>query len=204
MEPYLFRVLRRACKMTAADIGIRNWRVSFVKGLWAIIALAVMISFGWNDILIDRFGEIWAGIIAFLILIAIVFISNLLAAPAQLRAEAGREIQELTTILGTHQDHQEMLDRLWQLRSTGISIRNKRTGSKEELIEWEAGYNVWRNQTLIVAGSISPNLRQWIERLDRTEPIPGNLQPFNGHHELHARIMCNILSRLQRYLERQL
>ena len=95
------------------------------------------------------------------------------------------------------------LTRLWQLRSFGISLRNRELAGEEEYHAWKQELEVWLAQVYEQTGKINPNLRAYVERLDRTRPAPV-MRVVNSEHARWVRIASEVLSRLQEYLQGQL
>jgi hypothetical protein len=99
---------------------------------------------------------------------------------------------------------QKGIDCLWKLRSHGIALRNRALQNKDEFTQWQTEYTVWRQNVLAAAEQVNINLMRWLDRLDRTHSIPENVQSFDPEHERLARIMSEILFRLQIFLEKEM
>ena len=205
MELYITRIGKRAWVRTMSDIGFRSVRSSIVKFLWVGLALAIMWHFNWDQIFIDRLGEIWAALAALAGVLAAVFAINLLLAPAELQKESDAEIDRLTTELDDKVGRQEALNELWRLRSYGISLRNTPVVSVWGLMVWSGKFHLWRLEVLEKAEAISVNLRNWFERLDRVNQPPSlGFRPFSGRHGTEIRNMSELLLRMQVFLEKDL
>lgn len=98
---------------------------------------------------------------------------------------------------------QAAMTRLWQLRSAGISLRNRELASEQEYIVWKRELDDWLVQVYDQAGKVDPNLRAYVERLDRMRPAPA-MDVISNEHARWARIASEVLARLQEYLQGQL
>ncbi len=127
--------------------------------------------------------------------------ADLLCAPAQLQKEADDEIARLNLVIENKEEIQKALDELWQLRRDGVQLRNRKI-TNEQLPVWTAEFEDWHSKVLDACGRVSPNLRNWLEVLDRTHGRPTDIPIVCDDHELKARVMSEMLSRLQRYLVR--
>ena len=125
-------------------------------------------------------------------------------APYWIAKELEDENENIRLKLDNKEARQNALNVLWKLRSEGIAMRNEPLVSENEVGPWKAKMNEWRDKVLVQAGIVNENLRSYLERLDRTEPIPVNIFPRNGDHELTLRIMSEVLRRMETYLTREL
>ena len=193
--------------MTLSDVGFQNFRSSIVKAIWVIGALGVMYVFDWHELLKGKVGEIWAGILALAGVVILIFLINLISMPAKMQEEAEREIERLKKMLFDRDQRQKEIDELWKLRSEGIDFRNNDANTvktEEDWNQWQSQYHNWRVKILAKANDVNPNLRHWLEHLDQTTPNPGDLRFDRQQHELLARITSTMLSRLQKFLEREM
>lgn len=98
---------------------------------------------------------------------------------------------------------QAALTRLWELRSDGISLRNRPLSNESDYKSWKSDIDMWLAQVYEQAEKVSPNLRAYVERLDRTR-TPPTLNVVSQEHARWVRIASEVLSRLQEYLQKQL
>ncbi len=195
--------------MTRDDVGLASPRVAALHAALAAITLGVIYYGADLDSALEALNNYWIGALAFIAFIGLVFLINLLLAPLQLQGEADARIVELEEILDDRERQQEALNRLWQLRSDGIELRNKSVKTEAEFLDWQRRYEEWRESTLRAAGERSVNLRGWIERLERMKAPPSGLEFYTGadgksEHLRLASIMTEILVRLQKHLKRDL
>ncbi len=203
-ESYTSRLLSRAWAMTLSDLGLGGVRPNFVKALIVLSTLLVLYAFGWDERLSDKVGDIWATVLAFTLVFFIVHIWNVLSVPSILQRESDAAIAELQKKLDDKEARQAAIDVLWELRSDGIRLRNTKLLNDQDLHVWDIGVTLWREDVLTQAGIVNPNLRKFLDRLDTTHPPPNNIKFINSHHELRVRITSEILSRLGRYLIKDL
>lgn len=193
--------------MTLSDLGFQNIRSSIVKGMWVLGVLFVMYIFDWHELLKGKVGEIWAGILALLGVLVLIYFFNLLSVPARMQAEADAEITKLKKQIFDRERRQTSINELWRFRSEGISLRNydsRRIVSDADWGEWQAKYHAWRAGVMAAATATNINLFHWLDRLDRTVPNPSDLNFTRPEHERLARIMSTMLYRLQQFLEREM
>jgi len=194
--------------MTRADVGIHSVKTSLVKLFWIGVALLIMYLFDWFDLVKERTNEFADGILAFIAIFAFLYVFNFFRAPAIIQAETDERVDELEGQLDDRAARQAAIDTLWQLRSEGISLRNRDGKHGTETVttfaQWQTEYNEWRTAVLNSAREINVNLHNWLERLDRTVLNPPNLTYFDLEHERLTRIMSTMLDRMQRYLEKDL
>lgn len=213
-SPYLFRLLRRAQKMTKDDIGFASPRVAILHAVAALTTLVVLYFAIGLDSVLEELNGYWVAVFALVAFAGLVFVWNLILSPWQLQKEADKKITELEKVIDDREAQQRVLNRLWELRSEGISIRNESIRSEAQFTEWQRRYKEWRENILEAAGKRSENLREWLSRLERMQSPPGGLEFFVGEdpvtgmpdyeHKRLASIMTEILVRLQKHLERDL
>lgn len=145
---------------------------------------------------------IWT--LAPLLAFPVVYLYGFIRAPKKVYDEAQENIRNLKLQLDNEAARQNSINILWRLRSEGITLRNKSISSLEELEEWKKYFSQWRDEVLEESGKVNVNLKCYLERLDVTGQNPSNLNIFNPDHELQARIMSEILKRLQEYLKKEL
>lgn len=182
----------------------RAWRgkllhVEAVVGLLLLIAIPIAAT--WRP---DIANLNWIPLAVFAIIFAGVLVYGLVTAPFYIANEMQNENVKLQNKLNDIAVKQNALDKLWQLRSDGISLRNDKVDSDQGLVAWKEAYERWRTAVLAEAGIVNINLKCYLERLDRTGPVPGNSHIFNPEHELLVRITSEILQRLQEYLKKSL
>lgn len=198
-KPYFFRVLGQAAKMTKEDIGWASPKAAILHIVLALITLFLIYRFSGLDSFLEEFG-LWVITIVGIILWAILlFLWNFAFAPAQLQREADDKIIELELEIYNRKKRQEAIDKLWELRSRGISLRNEAFKSPLNFIlteDWVNSYKSWRDEVLYASEKISKNLKQWLERLDIMRPNSVGLSP---HKEVQ--VMSEILARLAEFLE---
>ncbi len=94
--------------------------------------------------------------------------------------------------------------KLWSLRSSGITLRNRPLSTLDEYDQWKQEIDVWLSQVYEQAERVSPNLRQYVERLDRMSPPPANINFIHSEHHRWVSITSEVLARLQEHLQREL
>lgn len=203
-ESYLSRLLSKAWTMTLSDLGIGGARPNLAKALIVLSTLLVLYAFGWDDRLKDKAGDLGATALAFVLAFSIFHIWNVLSAPAILQQESDAAIAELQKKLDDKEARQAAIDVLWELRSAGIQLRNARIATEPALAVWDAKFHQWRELILTNAKKVDPNLRHHLDRLNLTEGAPTNIVMLNAHHEMLVRNASEILSRLERYLVKDL
>lgn len=201
---YYTKVFQWALSMTFSDLGFQSVKHSFVKALWIFILLFIMYMLGLDDLMKDKVGNVWTVILALPIIFAILFITNFILAPAAIQKESDEKISKLELQIENKEARQAAINKLWDLRSIGISLRNDGVETEEQLSAWISQYTEWRIETLSVAKEVSINLHNWLDRLDRmTNLVPNNVRHFSNEHLRLLNITSEILARLQKYLERE-
>lgn len=203
MEPYLSRLFRQAWGMTEKDFGLGEARPLVLKLILSLAVIIILGMFGWSEILVSTVGGWWAGIVAVLALIPLVFLWNLLFAPAQLQKEADVEIKKLKLEIENKEAKQSVLNILWDLRRQGVKIRNKEIQFNTKK-EWNDAFEEWHKSVLSESKKINVNLHNWLEVLDETHGRPFNVIIWGDDDELKIRVASEILRRMQRYLEKDL
>lgn len=153
----------------------------------------------------DDFGFI-STIVYTIVAWIIIFICRLIfLAPWLTFKENTEEIERLNKSLDDKELRQIGMNRLWELRSEGIKLRNSEdVKSLTDFEGWEKKYQKWRNETHEAAGMVSQNLLRWIERLDQLQPMPCNLNFVNSEHQRLVHMMTEVLRRLEIYLTKDL
>jgi len=190
--------------MTLSDLGYRGHRPAIAKAMWVIVAALVMWLFDWNELVIDRLGEIWSGILAFVAIFIFLFLWNFITAPTALLGEAETKVEELEEVLYSKERRQEAISRLWNLRKEGVVHRNQHLTKKNEFPVWEQGFEAWRQRTLDEAGKVSVNLQSWLDTLDRVREPPALPPAVCGEHHKLRRFMSEMLSRMEEFLEAEM
>lgn len=198
---YLVRVIFGAWVMTRSAFNIEKFGPSIIKLGVGLLALLAMHFFGWTQLLIDRTSEIWAFLLAVVGLFLFVFLVNIPRAAAQLQNEADEKIDELERILDDKEARQKAIDKLWELRKSGVEIRNESVLTDQFFPGWERRFKRWREETLNEARTVSVNLHNWLEILDRMVEPPPDIKAVNPEHRLLLGVSSTILNRLQQYLE---
>jgi hypothetical protein len=207
METHYFRrVLERTWSMTLADVGLEKPRQVVAKLVWSAVTLAILWYVGALEQVISEFGKGGATLFAFVVLIAIFYVANIVRAAAAMQSEAENAVTELRMRLDDQAGRQAAIDALWELRSDGISHRNGRVQSDEEWGAWRTTYEQWRENVLLQCGRVNPNLRQYVARLDRMAEGPPDIMTrvFSSEHGRLVRIMSEMLQRLQAFLTKDL
>ena len=203
MASYLSRLLRRAWAMTEKDFDLREARPLILKLVLSFTVIIVLGLFGWSEMLVSTVGGWSAGIIALLALTPLVFLWNLIFAPAQIQKEADAEIERLNLEIENKEVRQAAYNVLWKLRRQGVKIRNKEIKFNTEK-EWNEAFDKWHKSVLCESKKIDVNLHNWLEVLDETHGRPVNVIVWGDDDELKIRVASEILRRLQRYLEKDL
>ncbi len=200
--------------MTRDDIGLASPKAAIFHAVLATITLLVIYFTTGLDSALEELNGYFVAVLAFIALVGLVFVWNLILSPWQLQKEADERIAELENIIDDEEAQQNALNRLWELRSEGIALRNEPIQTEAQFTDWRRRYEEWRKSILEVAGERSANLREWLRRLERMGKPPGGLtfyvngdtstgKPTKEHYRL-ASIMTEILVRLQKHLERDL
>lgn len=205
-DKYFRRVFARAWTMTLADVGLEKPRLVAAKLLWAVVTLAILWYAGILQDVIVEFGKGSAAALAFLVILAIFYFVNIARAAAVMDGESAHAISDLQRQLYDREARQRAIDALWELRSDGITHRNKHVESVEKLRDWNVGYQEWREKVLTQSGLVDKNLRQYLSRLDRMGEGPQDVMArvLNGEHGRLVRIMSEMLQRLQSFLTKDL
>ncbi len=212
---YWPRVFWRAFIDTCKFFG--GWRILLPPIFFMVGAFIHLYRAGEDSVLEELDVTVSFGIGAFLAIFAALFTINFIFTPPRFESEAATsaddreqrlniKIDDLDKRIFDREKRQRLVDELWQLRSNGIKLRNKQFEDKAkfERSNWLDCFKTWRNDTLLKANEISPNLKQWLDRLDRTVPNPPELSFFSVEHERLSRIASTMLDRMQRYLEGEL
>lgn len=213
-KSYVYRLLSRAVQLTKDDVGLVSPRAAGVHALLAFITLMVIYHNSGLDNALDEINNWWLGTLAVITWASLVFCWNLILAPSSLQHEADDKIVVLTARLDTRANWQEKLDKLWTLRSEGISLRNEHRFSKiSEFGEWRRRIEDWRERIETAARDAEPNFQKWIHHLDITVANPGIFAEFHGEfdnlivnrqyeveHDRQVRMVSTVLDRTARYL----
>lgn len=200
--------------MTRNDVKFVGPKAAFFHIAFAAILLSVIYFNAGLKPALAQLSAQWMIILALIVWVGLVFLVNLFLSPLELQKEADAKIFELEGKIDDRERRQLALNKLWQLRSDGIALRNTPVTTEAEFMDWRRRYEEWRENTLQAAEERSVNLREWIKRLERMGPLPNGLTIYveeaddNGvqkseHYRL-ARIMTEILVRLQKHLEKDL
>lgn len=147
----------------------------------------------------------WLPLAFFLVVFVGTLFIGFITAPYCIARELEQGNEKLQLQIENKEARQNAIDKLWQLRSEGISLRNKEPSYDNLAIRaWVLEIRQWREKVLLEAGKVNVNLKCYLERLDHTCPVPGGIIPFPGDHELHVRIASKILLRLEEYLKKEL
>lgn len=116
-------------------------------------------------------------------------------------AKLTNENKELKLKIYNREARQQSINKLWQLRSEGVGIRNKKI-TAEEFDDWYTAYEEWEKRVFHEAGLVSENLKQWLTTLDRVRLGPTTKFPsIDEVHERHKNNLSEVLQRLQDFLE---
>jgi hypothetical protein len=100
---------------------------------------------------------------------------------------------------------QRALNLLWDLRESGVQIRNE---FPVDFPNWHRRVIEWRDQVLDAAAVLSTNLRRHLQTLNETHGYPSDIRIVGLlHADEHQKDLSNIsetLRRLEKYLERDL
>jgi len=205
MATYWTRVRVRAWTDTLRDCGFRDVRTSVVKIIWIIIGLVVALYLGGAEVLIEHAGKFGTGIAVFLVFFIILFLWNLVTAPAKLQQEADNEIAALKTKLNDREARQSAMARLWALRAEGTAMRNQKVVGANAAVEWTKQFENWHQRVLAEAQTISPNFHAWLATLDRVRPGPIDLpQAATPEHNVQRSCQSEILLRMQEFLQAEM
>lgn len=176
----------------------RLLQIETIAGLLAMVAIPIAAywkSVGpyMNWIPLAVFGAVFIGTI----------IIGFTTAPYWIAKELEEDKDRLHLQLENKAARQSAINRLWQLRSDGIVIRNKPI-SIGDVTTWRKDVDTWRANVLLEADKVNTNLKCYLERLDHTCGIPGNIVVISGDHELWVRITSEILLRMEEYLKKEL
>jgi len=203
---YLTRVRERAWMDTLRDCGFRDVRTAIVKIIWILIGLVVALYLGGvKEVLIEHAGKVGTGIAVFVLFFIVLFVWNLLTAPAKLQQEADNEIAALKTKLNNREARQSAMARLWALRAEGTAMRNQKVVGTNAASEWMKQFEDWHQRVLAEAQTISPNFHAWLSTLDRVRPGPTDLpQAATPDHNTQRSCQSEILLRMQEFLQAEM
>lgn len=144
----------------------------------------------------------WAPFLVFITAFVVTFGIRFFSAPVDFYNEALQEIGQLKLTIEDREKIQKALNHLWQLRKTGVELRNK-TISPKTHPTWHKEFQDWHDEVGAQASLISENLKQWLITLDQVTqpPIVDFVSP---DHRKDLTIFNEILHRLQRFLEKDL
>jgi hypothetical protein len=187
-----------------ARLAFRAWGVSRNVSvlLLSLVALLLAATVGLELTFTQYAGQLWLRLlaIAFLFLFFVVAPYRLWLAQRQEAQAREREITVLQSQVAAKVASQAKIDRLWNLREDGVSIRNLRLTDPTEVPAWLRQVQEWRGHTLEAAEQVSPNLRAYLEVLDQTRDPPVGVTPVSPDHARWHRVMSEILLRLGEYL----
>jgi hypothetical protein len=133
------------------------------------------------------------------------FFRLVFVAPFQVFKDGEGQRERLQQELEDRERRQRALNLLWDLRESGVQIRNE---FPVNFPNWHRRVNEWRNQLLDAAGVLSVNLRRHLQTLNETHGYPRDIQIVGENHkqehELDLRVISEMLRRLEKYLERDL
>lgn len=133
---------------------------------------------------------------ALLITWVFIFVIRFIKAPVTLHRKLESEIIILKNTLDDKEKRQTAINRLWELRSKGISIRNEFPQTEDVYRAWQSRYMEWREEVLLEAEKVSPNLKQWLARLDLLRVEAVSISPLKD-----VQNMTEALARLGEYLK---
>jgi len=195
-RPYLYRLFARARKMTGDDVGFVSPKQTTLHFLLAAITLFIIYKLTGTDVATEELNLWWASILGLIAWVGLIFILNLVLSPLSLQKEADNKIAKLEKVIYDREKRQKAIDKLWEFRSNGISIRNDMLKPDAIYIAWKPRFSSWRDELLSEAEKISPNLKQWLERLDL---MRDKAVQISQHKDVQ--IMSEILARLGEFLE---
>ena len=201
---YLPRLLSKAWAMTKADFGLQNARRVVIRATLTILVLSVLFMFGALDAFIAAAGKSGATLGVLAVALSFFYVLNLYRAAAEMQRESDDEVDRLKKKIDDKEKTQTALEVLWKLRSDGIGMRNEKVTTEDEYTLWRERYVNWRAHVLEEADKVNRNLRNYLERLDRINPIPAGLDFFDSGHHLDVKITSEILRRLERFLTKDL
>jgi hypothetical protein len=166
-----------------------------------MIGLFVALYFGGAQVLTEHAGKFGAFVLVLCLFFIVLFLWNFLTVPAKLQQEAETEIAGLKTKLNNREARQQATARLWALRAEGTAMRNEKI-TADAAEAWKRRFEDWRERALAEAQAISPNLRAWLDTLDRVRPGPANLpQAATPEHNTLRSCQSEILLRMQEFLQ---
>jgi hypothetical protein len=126
-------------------------------------------------------------------------------APFQTFKDIEGQRVRLEQALEDRERRQRALNLLWDLRESGVQIRNE---FPVNFPNWHRRVYEWRDQLLDASGVLSVNLRRHLQTLNETHGYPSDIQIVGENHkqehDLDLRVISEMLRRLERYLERDL
>lgn len=144
------------------------------------------------------YEAIWVGGAALVITWLAIFLFRLLfRAPALLYKELAAENERLKKLIHDRDARQLAIDRLWKLRGDGVGLRNEFPITDDVYRAWQSRFSAWREEVLIAAENINPNLRQWLARLDILGDAALQIAP---KERKDVQNMTEILARMGEYL----
>lgn len=175
-------------------------QAEFGAGLLALIAIPVGL-WVWPD----QSGAMnWAPLAFFIVILVILVLVGLVAAPYSIYEELRLERDTLKAALDRRAARRDAITALWRIRTLGVEHRNLHI-TQPQLEEWLATYEQWRTEVLEQAGIVSDGLREWLTTLDRMDHPPAFSNPHvNNVHGNRRHVMSEILLRLQKFLEAEM
>lgn len=174
-------------------------QVELVSGLLALVAVPIGLwlwpnaSGAMNWVPLAIFGAFFVGTIAV----------GLITAPYWMFGELEQQRNELQAILDTRAARRSAIAKLWELRATGVEHRNKNI-ERDDVAQWVRTFDVWREDVLAHAGTVSDGLNAWLTTLDRVRPPPDLAPPASADHKHYRGIMSEILLRMEEFLQAEM
>jgi hypothetical protein len=146
----------------------------------------------------------WLPLALFCVIFIGTIIYGFVTAPYWIAKGIKDERDKLQAELDNKAARENALNKLWDLRSAGISLRNDSVVSADNFEFWKTRFEQWKQDVLTEAGKVNYNLKCYLDRLDQLRPRPVGLSTFNSEHERLVCITSEMLQRLQEYLKQGL
>jgi hypothetical protein len=150
---------------------------------------ALLTLIGKRQDLISNLETYWLGLPSGL---ATPFIDHLLIAVSVIAA---------TLLFGAAIIRRSPIERLSELRKSGVPLRNLPVTSATEFNAWMESFWAWRRETIDAAKKASKRLADRLEVLGEMYGFPAGIIPFNSEHARLLGVMSEILRRVEKYIE---
>jgi hypothetical protein len=179
--PWTFRAYLREC--TRQILPSIKQAQSIIGLIINVVAAALLFIAGYQLSI--------PGPYVFVVAISLAFLEAFLIFPYKVWRADKQEIANLKAV------KDDATKRLWDLRKSGVEIRNRglRVKTQEDAEKWTPIYETWHKDILEAAAAFSANLRHLIDPLDKL-PME-NVRFDNKRHRTNVSVMSEILVRVR-------